>query len=301
MTYSIVARDHETGELGVAVQSDWFSVGSVVPWAEAGVGAVATQSFAERSYGPLGLELLRAGKSPQQAIAALGSVDAEQARRQVAIVGAAGEAAAHTGSGCIAEAGHVVGEGEGFTCQANMMERATVWEAMAQAYREGTGRLAERLLAALDAAEGEGGDIRGRQSAAILVVTGTPSGRPWDDRRIDLRVENHPDPLPELRRLVSLHEAYRLNSVAEELLMAGDVEGAGRVNARALELGPDDVQLAFWSGLTLAGMGKLDEARTLIARARAANGRYAEMLRRVAAAGLFPKDDGLLDALLAED
>src|SRR5436305_10054248 len=218
-TFSIVARDHETGELGVAVQSDWFSVGSVVPWAEAGVGAVATQSFAERSYGPLGLELLRAGKSPQQAIAALASVDAEQARRQVAIVGAAGEAAAHTGSGCIAEAGHVVGEGEGFTCQANMMERATVWEAMAQAYREGTGRLAERLLAALDAAEGEGGDIRGRQSAAILVVTGTPSGRPWDDRRIDLRVENHPDPLPELRRLVSLHEAYRLNSLAEELLM----------------------------------------------------------------------------------
>src|SRR5207237_4255919 len=279
MPYSIVARDKQTGELGVAVQSHYFQVGPTVPWALAGVGAVATQSMVNVSFGPLGIDYMRAGYAAEQALKALLAGDSEPQSRQVSLVDAQGNVATHTGSKCIPAAGHRIGDG--FSCQANLMEKDTVWDAMFEAYTNSAEPLGERLLAALDAAEAEGGDIRGRQSAAMLVVTGTSSGRPWDDRRIDLRVENHPDPLPELRRLVALHEAYRLNSLAEELILAGDVEGAGRVNARALELGPDDVQLAFWSGLTLAGMGKLDEARTLIARARAANGRYAEMLRRV--------------------
>jgi uncharacterized Ntn-hydrolase superfamily protein len=298
MTYSIVARDPDTGELGVAVQSDYFSVGSVVPWAEAGVGAVATQSFVERSYGPLGLELLRAGTSPQQVLAGLTAMDPEQARRQVGVVAASGDAAAHTGDMCIAEAGHVVGDG--FTCQANMMERDTVWDAMANAFRSGSGRLANRLLAALDAAEAEGGDIRGRQSAALLVVVGTPTGRAWEDRAIDLRVENHHDPLGELRRLVAYKEAYRLSALAEDRLLEGDLDGAEQANAAALELAPDDVQLAFWSGLTMAGMGRFDDARPLIARARAANERYAELLRRLPRAGLFPDDAGIIAALLVD-
>ncbi len=299
MTYSIVARDPETGELGVAVQSDWFSVGSVVPWAEAGVGAVATQSFVEISYGPLGLDLMRAGMSPDRALLALTSVDAEQDRRQVGMVDASGRSAAHTGARCVPEAGHVTGES--FTCQANMMERDTVWQAMADAYAATTGRLVDRLLAALDAAEAEGGDIRGRQSAAVLVVSGTPTRRPWKDRLIDLRVENHRDPLPEIRRLVAYHEAYRLDGAAEDAMMAGDLSGAASMHARALELAPNDVQLAFWNGLTLAGMGRFDEARPLIARAVAANPRYAEFLRRLPRADLFPADDRLLDALLATD
>ncbi len=298
MTYSIVARDSDSGELGVAVQSDYFSVGSLVPWAEAGVGAVATQSFVERSYGPLGLELLRAGKSPEQALAALTGVDGEAARRQVGVVSASGASAAHTGGACIAEAGHLVGDG--FTCQANMMERDTVWGAMAEAFEGASGSLPVRFLAALDAAEAEGGDIRGKQSAAILVVTDTPTGRPWEDRTIDLRVENHPDPLGELRRLVAYHEAYRQSGLSEDRLMAGDLAGAEQAGARALALAPDDVQLAFWSGLTMAGMGRFDEARSLIARARAANPRYTELVRRLPRAGLFPEDERLMAALLDE-
>jgi uncharacterized Ntn-hydrolase superfamily protein len=281
------------------VQSDYFSVGSVVPWAEAGVGAVATQSFAERSYGPLGLTLLRAGKSPEQVLNALTTVDGLAARRQVGIVSASGASAAHTGGACIPEAGHLVGDG--FTCQANMMERDTVWAAMADAFQAASGSLQERLLAALDAAEAEGGDIRGKQSAALLIVAGTPTGRPWEDRTIDLRVENHPDPLVELRRLVAYREAYRQSDLGEDRLMAGDIPGAEAASARALELAPEDVQLAFWSGLTMAGMGRFDDARALIARARAANPRYAELVRRLPRAALFPDDVRLIGALLGED
>jgi uncharacterized Ntn-hydrolase superfamily protein len=299
LTYSIVARDPETGDLAVAVQSDWFSVGGTVPWAEAGVGAVATQSFAEISYGPLGLELLRAGKAPDKVLRALTSADDGVDRRQVAVLDASGRSAVHTGSLCVPEAGHVVGDG--FACQANMMERDSVWPAMADAFTRSSGSFAERLLAALDAAEAEGGDVRGRQSAALLIVAASPSGRPWADCRIDLRVENHPDPLGELRRLVAYQEAYRMNGQAESALMSGDVAGAEAAHARAMALAPDDVQLAFWSGLTLAGLGRFDEAKILIGRAVAANPRYAAFLRRLPQAGVFPADDRLLATLLGEE
>jgi uncharacterized Ntn-hydrolase superfamily protein len=299
MTYSIVARDAETGDLGVAVQSDWFSVGGTVPWAEAGVGAVATQSFAEVSYGPLGLELLRAGRTPEQVLHALTSIDDGVDRRQVAVLDASGRAAVHTGSRCVAEAGHVVGDG--FACQANMMERDSVWPAMAGAFAGASGPFAERLLAALDAAEVEGGDVRGRQSAAMLIVAAESSGRPWADRTVDLRVENHPNPLGELRRLVTYNEAYRLNGQAESAFTSGDVAGAEAAHARSMALAPDDVQLGFWSGLTLAGMGRFDEATSLIGRAVEANPRYATFLRRLPHAGVFPADERLLAALLGQD
>ncbi len=205
-TYSIVARDPDTGQLGVAVQSHYFSVGSVVTWAEAGVGAVATQSLSDPAYGKLGLDLMRAGKSAPDTLAGLVASDSMQAVRQVAMVDALGRVAAHTGSTAIPEAGHIVGDG--FSVQANMMLKNSVWPAMAEAYRTAKGALVDRLLAALDAAEAEGGDIRGRQSAAILIVEVKSTGRPWVDTTFDLRVDDAPEPLVEIRRLVGVRRAY---------------------------------------------------------------------------------------------
>ncbi len=204
-TFSIVARDSATGELGVAVQSHWFSVGSVVPWVEAGVGAVATQSLVEVSYGPLGLEMMRSGKTAEKALNGLLKADENPQWRQVGMIDAHGNRAVHTGKKCIREAGHVAGAT--FICMANLMEKGTVWQAMADAFTRTEGDLADRMLAALDAAQDEGGDIRGRQSAAMVVVTGTPTGIPYRDRVIDIRVEDSPEPLRELRRLVGINRA----------------------------------------------------------------------------------------------
>ena len=207
MTYSIVARDPETGELGVAVQTGTFGVGTGVPWAEAGVGAVATQSITDHSYGPFGLELMKAGRSAEQALAGLVAADPKQRFRQVGMVDASGRTAAHTGDGCIRDCGHQVGDG--YTVQANMMARDTLWPAMAAAYEAASGTLPRRLLAALEAAEAEGGDFRGAQSAAILVVKGEPTGFAWKGRVSNLRVDDHVDPVGELRRLLDLEEDYR--------------------------------------------------------------------------------------------
>src|SRR4029077_15530897 len=226
LTYSIVARDKDTGELGVAVQSHYFHVGPVVPWALAGVGAVATQSHVNISFGPLGLEFLKDGYTAQQALNALLAGDDKPDMRQLAIVDAAGNVATHTGPKCIPAAGHRTGDG--FSCQANLMENDTVWGAMFDAYTSAQGPLAERMLAALDAAEAEGGDIRGRQSAAMLVVRGNPSGRSWEDRTIDLRVDDSRDPLLELRRLLRIKRAYASDDAAERLEVAGDVKAAAR-------------------------------------------------------------------------
>ena len=218
-TYSIVARDPVTGDLGVAVQSHWFSVGTAVPWAESGVGAVATQSFTEPSYGALGLALMKAGKSAPEALKALLAADPDRDVRQVAMVDARGRVAAHTGAKCIQAAGHEAGEG--FTVEANLMDKATVWPAMAKAFRSAKGDLADRLLVALRAAQAEGGDIRGQQSAALLIVKGKPSGQPWNDRLFDLRVEDNPDPLKELGRLIQLRRAYRLMDEGDGFVTAG--------------------------------------------------------------------------------
>jgi len=207
VTYSIVARDPETGDLGVAVQTGTFGVGRGVPWAEAGVGAVATQSRTERSYGAFGLDLMKAGRAAPDALAGLVASDPEERIRQVGMVDASGRAAAHTGAACIRECGHLVGDG--YAVQANMMGRDSVWGAMAAAYELATGTLARRLLAALEAAEAEGGDFRGPQSAAMLVVQAEPTGFTWKGRISDLRVEDHADPIGELRRLLEMEEDYR--------------------------------------------------------------------------------------------
>jgi len=288
-TYSIVARDPATGEMGVAVQSHWFSVGAIVPWAEAGVGAVATQSFVEPSYGPLGLELMRMGRTAPEALKALVSTDANEAVRQVAMVDAQGRVDAHTGSGAIFAAGHHVGNG--FSTQANMMESPAVWDAMARAFETTRGDLAERLLAALEAAEGEGGDIRGRQSAAIIVVSGTSTGRPWLDRKFDLRVEDHPTPVPELRRLVHLQRAYNALNEGDGLVTDGDIEGAMAAYTRAMDLVPDEAtngEAPFWVGITLASIGREDDAIPYLRRATAQDPNWSELMRRLPAAGLLP-------------
>ncbi len=288
MTYSLVARDPETGELGVAVQSHYFSVGSVVSWAEPGIGAVATQSMVDVSYGPLGLQLMRGGRSAAGALGELVDRDARESVRQVAMIDSAGRVAVHTGHGCIPEAGHRVGAQ--MSAQANMMRRDTVPGAMVDAYVATDGDLATKLLAALDAAEAEGGDIRGRQSAALLVVGGKRGERPWAERRFDLRVEDHPQPLRELRRLVGLRRAYDLADEAERLIAAGDLEGAAAGFERALAEAPDNLEIGFWLGLALAGCGRLDEGRPHVQRAIDEDAGWDELLRRLPAVGMVPAE-----------
>lgn len=298
-TYSIVARDSATGDIGVAVQSHWFSVGPIVPWAEAGVGAVATQSFVEASYGPLGLELMRLGRSAPDALKALVSTDKDSTVRQVAMIDASGRVAAHTGSRAIIAAGHHVGTQ--YSVQANLMEKPSVWPAMARAFESAKGDLAERLLQALEAAEREGGDIRGRQSAAILVVSATSTGRPWVDRRFDLRVEDHPNPVAELRRLVTLARAYHKLNEGDERVTRNDIAGAIQAYGAATSIVPDSAtngEAAFWTGISLVGAKRVDEAIPYLRRAYAADARWAELVRRLPAAGLLPDDKALIDRLV---
>ena len=284
-TYSIVARDSVTGDLGVAVQSHWFSVGSLVPWAEAGVGAVATQSFVDPAYGPLALEMMRAGKSAEEALRGLIAADARQDVRQVAIVDAKGRVATHTGSHCIAAAGHT--SGRGWSAQANLMDRDTVWRAMGRAFETTAGELPERLVAALAAAQAEGGDIRGQQSAALLVVRAQPTGRPWEDRLVDLRVEDHADPVGELSRLLRVHRAYQQMNAGDVAIEKKDIAAAARAYGAAEALAPDNSEMLFWHAIALAGIGKVDEARPLLARAYALHPPWRELVGRLPKSGLL--------------
>jgi uncharacterized Ntn-hydrolase superfamily protein len=296
-TYSIVARDPATGELGVAVQSHWFSVGPVVPWAEAGVGAVATQSLVEVSYGPLGLDLMRAGRTAPEALEGLLAADPHPEVRQVAMIDARGRVAAHTGEDAILAAGHQTGLE--YSVQANLMEHATVWPAMARAFESTEGDLADRMLAALEAAQAEGGDIRGRQSAALLVVSGEPTGRPWQDRIFDLRIEDHPEPLVELRRLLHLARAYREMNAGDEAMTTSDIEAAVAHYNRAAEMVPESAEMVYWAGVSLAGTARVDEALPRFERAFAADPRWAVLTPRLPLSGLLPEDPGLMRRILA--
>jgi uncharacterized Ntn-hydrolase superfamily protein len=296
VTYSIVARCPDTGQLGVAVQSHFFGTGAVVPWLAAGVGAVATQAMAEVAHGPDGLARLRAGRSPEEALADILGPDAAADTRQVAIVDATGRAAAHTGATCIEHAGHLVGDG--FTTEANMMMSPGVPEAMAEAFSGSSGPLAPRLLGALDAAEATGGDIRGRQSAALVVVAGEPSERPGHDRLVDVRVEDDAEPLGELRRLVDLAGSYRRMEGAEDAMSAGDLDTALAIYAEAAAAQPHHPEFVFWHAVLLAGLGRPEEARAVVAPVfDAPDGeRWRELVRRLPPADLLPADvvDGLL-------
>jgi len=275
-TYSIVALDPETGELGAAVQSHWFSVGSLCTWARPGVGAVATQSVVEPAHGPNALDRLEAGEPAGEALRALLGADPLAAVRQVGIVDARGEVAVHSGPYCIPHAGDATGPH--WSCQANMMERDTVPAAMSAAFGAATGDLAARLLATLQAAEGEGGDVRGRQSAALLVVP--PEGEAWR-ARVDLRVEDHENPLAELERLLGLWRAYELAGAADELMAAERPEEAGALYRRAAELAPDSDELLFWAGLAIAHAGELDEGIAAIRRAAERQPNWLVLLDRL--------------------
>ena len=279
MTYSIVARDPRTGELGIAVQSHWFAAGGTVPWAEAGVGAVATQAFLEMSYGPRGLDLLREGATAQETLDRLTADDADADVRQVGIVDADGNVATHTGERTIPAAGHAAGEA--FTCQANMMWQDTVWDAMAAAYTAADGDLAQRLLAALDAAEGERGDIRGRQAAGILIVGPDRLDEPWRGVRMHLHADDHRDPNAELRRLVDVHRAYAHLERSEELELEHDAEGVRREREAALAAGPGLLEVKYWAAIGMATEGRYDEAQALMASVDEAGPGWRELLRRL--------------------
>jgi uncharacterized Ntn-hydrolase superfamily protein len=298
-TYSIVARDAKTGEMGVAVQSHWFSVGSIVTWGEAGTGVVATQSIVDPGYGPKGLELMRSGASAPDALARLLSADGEREVRQVAMLDSRGRVAAHTGKLCIAEAGHMVGSQ--FSAQANIMANARVWPAMAQAFERTEGDLAERLLAALDAAQSAGGDLRGRQSAAILIVGPKSSGRAWAgaDRLFDLRVEDHAEPLKELRRLVRLQRAYTHANKGDELVSQKKVDAALVEYAAAAKLAPEIVELPFWQAVTLVTIGREAEAVPIFREVFAKEPAWADLIPRLPAAKQLPDDAELIKRIVA--
>jgi uncharacterized Ntn-hydrolase superfamily protein len=297
-TYSIVARDPQTGQLGIAVQSHYFSVGSIVTWAEAGVGAVATQSFVRVDYGPEGLDLMRSGRSAKEALASLLATDKDSNVRQVAMVDAQGGVSAHTGELCIKGAGHIVGDQ--FSVQANLMTDDTIWPAMDEAYRGAQGDLASRLLVALKAAQGAGGDIRGQQSAALLIVSGERQEKPFYGRLFDLRVEDHPRPLDELTRLVQLRRAYQLMDQGDEYLTAHEFDKAASVIAEGLRLAPEITELKFWAAVSLLTAGREDEALQFFREVFAREPIWADLVPRLVPPGLLSDKPGVIDRILEQ-
>ena len=297
-TYSIVARDAQTGQLGVAVQSHWFSVGSSVAWARAGVGAVATQSFVEVSYGPLGLDLMAAGKTAPQALTSLLASDEHTDVRQVGMVDSNGNVVAHTGENAISEHCDIVGEG--FSVQANMMLNSTVCSAMVAAYEGSDGDLAERLMLALEAAQGEGGDVRGKQSAAMLVVSGDASVPAWSGRLIDLRVEDSMTPIVEMRRLLGVARAYTKMDEGDAFMTEGNIEKAVEAYSAAEAMNPDNHEMVFWHAATLAGAGEVEESLPLFDKAFAAWPQWRDLVPRLVEVGLLPDDDAMVDKILEQ-
>jgi uncharacterized Ntn-hydrolase superfamily protein len=323
-TFSIVARDPATGEIGVAVQSHWFAVGQIVPWAEAGVGAVATQSFVDPSYGQLGLDLLRAGKAAPDTLRGLLGSDGACDVRQVAIIDASGSVATFTGSRDIEAAGGIAGgeassssircgttggtlsTGRDFAVQANLMANDRVWPAMANAYRDTKGDLADRLLAALDAAQTAGGDIRGKQSAALVIVSGKSSGKRWKDEVFNLRVDDAPAPLTELRRLVALQRAYNYMNAGDLAMEHNDMEGALREYSAAERIASTTsgipqsryAEMIYWHAVALVNMKRVDEALPLFAKTFALEPAWRELTPRLSKSGLLPDDKPLIERIV---
>jgi uncharacterized Ntn-hydrolase superfamily protein len=287
-TFSIVARDPDTGEIGVAVQSHYFAVGPIVPWAEAGVGAVATQSLVEVSYGPKGLELMRNGKSAKDALKELLDQDDHADVRQVAMIDAHGSVDVHTGKSCIADAGDHLGEN--YSVQANLMANDKIWGAMAKAFETSKGDLAERLLKALEAGQAAGGDIRGQQSAAIVIVKGKRSSQPWADRVLDLRVDDNPKPIAELRRLVTQWRAYRNVDQGDAYVADNKVEDAMKSYSEASRLAPGNNEILFWQAATLWKLDREKEATPIFKKVFARDRRWVALVPRLVPAGLLDDD-----------
>ncbi|MCZ6819276.1 MAG: DUF1028 domain-containing protein [Calditrichaeota bacterium] len=296
-TYSIVARDPETGQMGVAVQSHWFSVGSLVTWAEAGVGAVATQSLIDVTYGPLGLDLMRAGRTAPQALAALKVADEHPEIRQVAMIDVHGNVSTHTGEKCIPDAGHYIGDN--FSVQANLMLNKKVWPAMKEAYESAKGDLADRMLAAMQAAQDVGGDIRGRQSAAILIVKAESTGKPWQDKVMELRIEDHATPIKELKRLVKLHRAYEHMNNGDLALEHGDVDEALREYGAAEAMFPDNLEMKFWHAVSLVNAERVDESLPIFKEIFANDSNWAILVPRLSGVDILPDNKAIIDRILS--
>jgi uncharacterized Ntn-hydrolase superfamily protein len=296
-TYSIVARDPATGQMGVAVQSHWFSVGSLVSWAEAGVGAIATQSFINTSFGPRGLELLKSGQSAGQVVEQLIASDEGRELRQLAVLDAQGGVTTYTGQRCVPEAGHYTGDT--FSVQANLMLNNRVWPAMAQAFENSRGPLAERMVTALTAGQAQGGDIRGQQSAALLVVRGQSTGQVWEDRLIDLRVEDHLEPVTELERLLRVFRAYEQMNKGDVCLEKNDVAGALAAYRSAEKIYPDNPEVRYWHAMSLANAGQIDQALPVFKAIFAQNPDWRIATERFYQAGLLSLSPAALDQILS--
>lgn len=297
-TYSIVCRDAETGEMGVAVQSHWFSVGTAVSWAEAGVGAVATQSFVNKSFGIRGLELLRNGLTAQQALDSLLSDDAGREVRQVAIIDSKGNVAVHTGKNCIDFANHI--KGDNYSVQSNMMLTADVSKAMSQAFENSRGKpIAERMLLSLEAAQNAGGDIRGQQSAAMIVVPGISQGKPWDERTVDLRVDDHQSPLIEIRRLYNVHLAYQHMNNGDLAVEKNDMQTAMAEYNAAMKMFPQNLEMQYWTAITLANNKQLDKAITILQSVFKKDKNWKELTKRLPKVNLLILNDQDLKTILS--
>ena len=295
-TYSIVARDTVTGEMGVAVQSHWFSVGSLVAWGKAGVGVVATQSFINPSFGPRGLSLLENGLTPKLAVETLLELDAGRDVRQLAILGVNGNVEAYTGKNCIEAAGHIISDN--FSVQANLMEKNTVWPAMAKAFKSAKGSLAERMLVAMEAAQNEGGDIRGKQSVAILVVKGKSTGNDWQDKVVDLRVEESDAPLKEMRRLLTIHTAYEFMNKGDLAVEHNNFKLAKEHYKKAQKINPDNLEMKYWYAVTLANNGNLVEAKSIFKEIFEQNTNWKTLTPRLIKAKLLLISDKELQEIL---
>lgn len=297
-TYSIVARDPETGEMGVAVQSHWFSVGTAVSWAEAGVGAVATQSFVNKSFGIRGLQLLKNGLTAQQALDSLLSDDPGREVRQVAIIDNKGNVATHTGKNCIDYADHI--KGDNFSVQSNMMLNNKVSKAMSGAFEKNKGKpLAERMLLALEAAQSVGGDIRGKQSSAIIVVPGKSEGKPWDERTVDLRVDDHPEPIKELRRLYNVHLAYQHMNNGDLAVEKNDMPSAMKEYNAAMKMFPNNLEMQYWTAVTLANNKEVVKAIPIFKKVFAKDSNWKELTKRLPKVNLLVVSDVDLKIILA--
>jgi uncharacterized Ntn-hydrolase superfamily protein len=296
-TYSIVARDPETGEMGVAVQSHWFSVGTVVSWGEAGVGVVATQSFVNPAFGPDGIELLKSGMTADQVVDKLIADDEGRDVRQLAIIDVNGNVKSYTGKNCIPGAGNIVGEN--YSVQANLMLNEKVPGAMSKAFEESKGPLAERLMAALFAAQEVGGDIRGKQSAAILVLKGRSTEKVWEDRLIDLRVEDSPEPLKELARLLKVHQAYGYMNAGDLAVEHGDMELAMKEYAAAEEMFPENEEMKFWHATTLVNNGNFEASLPLFKEVFLKNEKYKILTPRLVPIGLLNVNEEELTKILS--
>lgn len=295
-TFSIVARDANTGEMAVAVQSHWFSVGTVVSWGEAGVGVVATQSFVNKSFGPRGLELLKQGKSPDEAVKILLSDDPGESVRQLAILDKTGRVSTHTGKKCIDEAGHK--NGENFSVQANMMLNDKVVPAMEKAWLGNASLpLAERMIAVLKAAQDAGGDIRGKQSAALLVVRGESTGELWNDRLIDFRVDDDENPIVEIERLLKVHRAYEHMNLGDLYAEKGDMKKAMDEYNAAMKMFPQNLEMQYWTAITLASNNEIKKASSMLQSIYKEDSNWRELTKRLPKIGLLTVSDNDLKEL----